>query len=187
MKNNKEISDNEKWQAVIGSSEKYDGLFYYGVRTTGIFCRPSCRAKTPLKKNIAFYSSPKEAIAAGLRPCKRCRPDIEAFQPEVELVNRAKELLSVNYNRPMNLKEIAKALGVSVNHLIRLFKGVAGITPMSFIINIRVERALLLLKETDMKIIDIAYSTGFTSMSNFYRALRKAGITPHIYRNGKNN
>ncbi len=71
----RQISDTEKWQAVVNCDKGYDGLFFYGVTTTGIFCRPACRAKTPRRENVVFFGNAEQAIEAGFRPCKKCRPD----------------------------------------------------------------------------------------------------------------
>jgi len=70
------LTDNEKWNSIVNCDSFYDGVFYYGVRTTGIFCRPSCKSKEPLKKNVVFFDRIEDAYSYGLRPCKRCRPDV---------------------------------------------------------------------------------------------------------------
>ena len=89
MKKAAQISDNEKWQAVENCDKSYDDIFIYGVKTTGIFCRPSCRSKTPVRTNIVFFTNPTNAIEAGFRPCKKCRPDKIVFEPDLELVKKA--------------------------------------------------------------------------------------------------
>ncbi|MDR2756488.1 MAG: hypothetical protein LBC20_12345 [Planctomycetaceae bacterium] len=75
------MTDDQKWEAVLNNDERYDGLFFCGVKTTKIFCRPSCKAKTPLKKNVEYFENPKQAEKAGYRACKRCRPDLLECQP----------------------------------------------------------------------------------------------------------
>jgi AraC family transcriptional regulator of adaptative response / methylphosphotriester-DNA alkyltransferase methyltransferase len=75
LKTTGQISDNDKWQAVIECDKSYDGLFFYGVVTTGVFCRPSCRSKSPLRNNVLFFNGLDDAVKAGFRPCKKCRPD----------------------------------------------------------------------------------------------------------------
>jgi len=109
------ISDNEKWEAVICSKKSYDGLFFYGVKTTGIFCRPSCSARTPDRGNVVFFDNDINAIAAGFRPCKKCRPDKAVFEPDLELVKKAKDIFDANYTGSIKIGHIAKQLGVSFN------------------------------------------------------------------------
>jgi AraC family transcriptional regulator of adaptative response / methylphosphotriester-DNA alkyltransferase methyltransferase len=98
MKESIRILDIEKWQAVISCDSNYDGIFFYGVKTTGIFCRPSCKSKTPLRGNVIFFDNIANALEIGLRPCKRCCPDKVVFQPELELVKEAKGIFDVGYN-----------------------------------------------------------------------------------------
>jgi AraC family transcriptional regulator, regulatory protein of adaptative response / methylphosphotriester-DNA alkyltransferase methyltransferase len=75
------LTENEKWEAVIKCDKTYDGQFFYGVKTTGIFCKPSCSSKTPLRKNCEFFDEIDKAYTSGLRPCKRCRPDLSDYKP----------------------------------------------------------------------------------------------------------
>ncbi|MFT9494790.1 Ada metal-binding domain-containing protein [Anaerosolibacter sp.] len=89
------MQNEEKWNAVMNNNEHYDGLFFYAVKTTKIFCRPSCKAKVPLRKNTLFFSSADEALKEGFRPCKMCRPDINnpVFDPNKELIKKVKQEL----------------------------------------------------------------------------------------------
>ncbi|MTI58183.1 bifunctional transcriptional activator/DNA repair enzyme AdaA [Geosporobacter ferrireducens] len=186
MKDSKEISENEKWQAVISCIDSYDGLFFYGVKTTGIFCRPSCRAKPPIRENTVFFDRPAAAIKAGFRPCKKCRPDQVVFQPDLDLVKKAKEFLDTNYNQSIDSKYIIKELGVSINHLARLFKQHTGFTITEYLAKVRVDKAIELIELSDEKIIDIAYMTGFKSLSNFYKCFKAlTRCTPNAYKKGR--
>lgn len=183
MKESIRISDNEKWQAVISCDRKYDGLFFYGVKTTGIFCRPSCRSKTPIRSNVIFFDNAAKAIENGFRPCKRCCPDKVVFQPDLELIKKAKNILDAAYNKQIDLSYVSKELGVSVNHLIRLFKQYTDFTPLQYITKMRVEKAKELLKQSNMNILEIAYATGFKSLSNFYKCFKEqTGHTPNEHR-----
>ena len=146
----------KKWQAVISCDKSYDGLFFYGVKTTGIFCRPSCRAKTPICENVVFFDTAANAIAAGFRPCKKRQPDKEVFEPDIELVKKAQEIFNLNYDKSINLKNISTQLGVSVNHLIKLFKQHSGVTPSQYITKLRIDKSLGLLAKEDISIIEIA-------------------------------
>lgn len=178
-----QISDNEKWKAVVSCDKSYDGLFFIGVKTTGIFCRPSCRAKTPARENVVFLGDAKAAIDAGFRPCKKCRPDKTVFEPDLELVKKAKDILDSNYDSITDLAHIAIQLGVSTNHLARLFKKQLGFTPVQYITALRVGKAAELLGQADASILEIAYMTGFRSLSNFYKCFKEqTGHTPKEYR-----
>lgn len=186
MKKTVRISDNEKWQAVISCNRNYDGRFFYGVKTTGIFCRPSCKSKTPVRDNVIFFDNAAKAMEFGLRPCKRCRPDKVVFEPELELMKKAKDIFDTEYDRQVDLSQISKQLGVSTNHLIKLFKQHNGLTPTQYIVYKRVEKAAELLIQTDINILEIAYITGFRSISNFYKCFKdQKGHTPNIYRESK--
>lgn len=186
MKKPVQISDNEKWQAVIGCDKDYDGLFLYGVKTTGIFCRPSCRAKTPVRENVVFFDSPECALEEGFRPCKKCRPDKAVFEPDLELVKKAKDFLNENFDKTVNLRDISKELGVSLNHLTRLFKQHNGLTPAQYITKLRIDKAAELLDQRDIDILEIAYRTGFKSLSNFYKCFKEqTGKTPKEYRGNR--
>lgn len=181
------ISSEEKWKAVVNCENQFDGLFYYGVKTTGIFCKPSCTAKTPLKKNTVFLDSPVQAINAGFRPCKMCRPDISEhmYEPNKILLQNMKEIIDHNYNKGYNLKIIAQGLGMSESNITRLFKQYYGLTPNEYVVQIRVEKAKSLLSETNVDIFTVAYEVGFKSLSNFYKCFKEqVGCTPKSYRKG---
>lgn len=184
------LSDSEKWHAVTSCDRSFDGLFLYGVKTTGIFCRPSCKAKSPVRENVLYFDNCTEAIKAGFRPCKKCRPDKEVFEPERELVSKAKIIFDKEYDGITDINSTAKQLGVSTNHLARLFKKQLGLTPAQYIAGLRISKAAELLERTEKDILEIAYMTGFKSLSSFYKRFReKTGHTPKEHRRtggGKN-
>jgi len=183
MKKPVRISDNEKWQAVVSCDGSYDGMFFYGVKTTGIFCRPSCKSKTPVRDNVTFIDNAVKAIEIGFRPCKRCCPDKVVFEPYLELMKKAKDIFDVDYNKQVHLSQISKQIGVSTNHLIKIFKQHNGLTPTQYIVKIRVDKASELLNHKDINILEIASMTGFNSVSNFYKYFKKlTGHTPNEYR-----
>lgn len=177
------ISDKEKWDAVINCDKSYDGLFFYGVKTTGIFCRPSCKSKTPIRGNVSFFNNVSTAIEAGFRPCKRCCPQRAGYQPGTELVDYAKNIIEVEYNKQIDLNQIAKRLGISTNHFIRLFKQYHGMTPAQYIIQVRITKACELLTASNLNILEIGYETGFKSISNFYKSFKEqTGHSPKEHR-----
>lgn len=187
MKNNRMILDEEKWKATIDCDKQYDGLFYYAVKTTGIVCKPSCRAKAPLRENTLFFNNISDALEEGFRPCKLCRPDIIEYnyEPNKELVESVKEKLNKNYNGNIDLKAISYEVGISTSHLTRLFKEFYGISPIRYIVKLRVAKAAELLERSDTSILEIAYATGFKSLSNFYKFFKEqTGYTPNEYRRG---
>lgn len=182
------IPDSIKWQAVIECDKSYDGLFFYGVKTTGIFCRPACRAKNPRRENVVFFSNSDQAIAAGFRPCKKCRPDILVFEPDVELVQKALAIFDQQYNLSIEVGEVSKLLGVSAPHLTRLFKQHLGFTPAQYLTKLRVDSAAKLLEQTDLNILEVAYTAGFISLSNFYKFFKaQIGDTPNKFREKRGN
>ena len=177
------ISENEKWQAVVNCMKNYDGMFFYGVRTTMIFCRPSCKAKTPLRDNVVFFNDAAGAMKAEFRPCKKCCPDKETYEPDLELVNKAKTLFTESYQNAVDFPRVSKHLGISINHLSRIFKQIEGITPSQYITGLRLDKAVELIEQTRMDTLEIAYMSGFKSLSGFYKSFReKTGLTPGIYR-----
>ncbi|HWR61248.1 MAG TPA: Ada metal-binding domain-containing protein [Clostridia bacterium] len=183
MKGQSPIADNDKWQAVLNCDKRFDGLFLYGVRTTGIFCRPSCKSKVPDRGNVLFFDSSAAAMEAGFRPCKRCCPDKESFEPERELVERARKLFDSGFESPGGMNSAAKQLGVSMSYLTRLFRKQLGVTPVRYVAGLRIDKAAELLAGTDKDILDIAYEAGFRSLSSFYRSFRgMTGCTPKKYR-----
>ncbi|WP_346775323.1 Ada metal-binding domain-containing protein [Bacillus sp. RO2] len=179
------MTSEEKWKAVSTCNDYYDGLFYYGVITTGIFCRPSCKAKTPLRKNTIYFENKEVALKDGFRPCKMCRPDLKetTYEPNKELIERAKDIIINSYNMPLNRKKMAQKLGVSNNHLARLFKHYYGMTISEYIMELRMEEAARLLTQTDIEITEVALKAGVKSMSNFYKVFKdRTGLTPKEYR-----
>lgn len=176
------LSEDEKWQAVVNCAPDSDALFLYGVRTTGIFCRPSCRAKTPARENVLFFANAEEALRAGFRPCKKCRPDQATFQPDLDMVMKAIEYIGKEF-KSANPGAVARRLGVSPGHLARLFKKKMHTSVSTHITVQRIKHAQKLLREAEASCTDIAYAVGFNSLSAFYAAFRRqTGGTPNQYR-----
>ena len=116
------MNDEEMWRAVRNRDASCDGQFFYGVKTTGIYCRPSCISKLPQRDHVVFFRTREEAEKAGFRPCKRCRPDLLQYDPALELSQRTKELLERHYNDRAMLERDMKETGVSRKHLTQVFK-----------------------------------------------------------------
>lgn len=177
------FTDDEMWKAVADCDENYDRQFFYAVKTVGVYCRPSCKSKTPLRKNVRYFETQKDAENAGFRPCKRCRPDLLDYAPALELAKQTKELIDDYYDKREQLAAEMKQLGVSASHLAVIFKQQYGVAPIQYLNQIRIKRVKKMLVETDMPIIDIAGDIGFNSLSAFYGFFkRQTGTTPKEYR-----
>lgn len=177
------LSFEEMWEKIIACDRNYDGLFFTAVKTTKIYCRPSCRSRKPKKINVEFYKKIEEVEKAGFRACKRCQPELDQ-SPHIELVKKVTVFLINNYKEKLMLKDIANHAGVSPFYLDRLFKEETTHTPRSYLEKVRVDKAAHLLRNTDQKNIDIGYEVGFQSSSNFYKVFRKLkGCSPSRYRN----
>jgi len=173
------------WEAVIQKNTSFDGLFYYGVKTVGVFCKPSCKSKDPLIKNTVFFETKQQALDAGFRPCKRCRPDLDEFDPLADLAMEMKAIIDNYYFERRNLSNKLEQLGATRNHLFLVFKQQYGMSPMEYRNEIRIERAKELLMNNEVSIIEIAQEIGFDSLPSFYAFFRKhVGKTPKEYRRG---
>ena len=178
-----DYSENTMWQAVVECDKGYDNKFFYAVKTVGVYCRPSCKSRAPLRKNVSFFEKNEEAEKAGFRPCKRCRPDLLNYEPLVKLAGQIKELIDRFFCEKDQLAGEMRQLGVSLNYLATVFKQHYGLAPMVYINEKRAEHAKKLLAETGVPIIDIAGDVGFESLSAFYAFFKKhTGFTPKDYR-----
>lgn len=177
------LKEDEKWQAVVECDECFDGQFFYGVKTTGIFCKPSCKSKTPLRSNVEFFDNGEAASSYGFRPCKRCRPDLLQYNPNIELIEKAKKIYDMYFYDSDKLRIELKKLGISQSHLSRLFQTQYGTTPMEYMNKLRINKAAILLSEANMNILNVANECGFGSLSAFYHRFKKSmGCTPSEYR-----
>ncbi|QDH20217.1 methylphosphotriester-DNA--protein-cysteine methyltransferase family protein [Saccharibacillus brassicae] len=166
------LSFEEMWEKILACDARYDGLFFTAVKTTGIYCRPSCRSRKPKKRNVDFYRSLPESEAAGYRPCKRCQPEVER-SPWNDVVLRARTFIVARYRENLILKDVADHVGLSVYYFERLFKQETGETPRTYLEKVRVDRAAYLLKHSTLSNLEVGYASGFHTPSNFYRAFRR--------------
>lgn len=171
-----------RWQIVQSKSAEFDGAFYTAVRTTGIYCKPSCTAKTPKRENVTFYASRDEAESAGFRACLRCKPNlVNAVNPNVELVSKICEL--IEQSEVVSLEELSAELNVSASHLQRVFKSALGVSPRAFADAKRIEAFKKQARNTD--VTTALYESGFGSSRALYeKAGEKLGMTPATYRKG---
>ncbi|QIB69311.1 methylphosphotriester-DNA--protein-cysteine methyltransferase family protein [Aminipila butyrica] len=177
------MTEEEKWKASLSCDAAYDGQFFYGVKTTGIFCRPSCKSKSPKRENVIFFDTAEQAQQHGLRPCKRCRPDLLEFQPQKENAEKIKLIYEQFYLDYNDLREELKKLGLSRNRITQLFQQQYGKTPVEYLNELRIDRAKQLLVSTPENILQIALQSGFESLSTFYIQFQKVvGVSPKAYR-----
>lgn len=175
-------TDEDFWQAVVAKDKKQDGNFVYGVRTTGVYCRPSCAARLPRRENVTFYGESEQAQAAGLRACKRCRPDER--HPADELAGQICRYIEENLDEDLSLEKLGAQLNSSPYHLQKVFKKVMGVTPRQYAEACRVRHFKSQLR-AGREIAGAVYEAGFGSSSQIYeRAAVQLGMTPAAYRKG---
>ena len=177
------MTTQQKWQAVRRCDAAYDGSFFYAVKTTGIFCRPSCQSKTPKLQNLLFFDTPQQAMAAGFRPCKRCRSDLALFRPGPALAKQAKELLDSHWANPRQLAAALAQLGVSRHRLNQLLQAEYGLAPAQYVAALRLAGARQQLRQTDATVTEVAAAVGFEQTASFCRFFKaQTGKTPGSYR-----
>ncbi len=173
MKLEKGICD----RARMARDPRFDGLFFIGVMSTGIYCRPICPAPAPKPEHIVYYPTAAAAAAAGLRPCLRCRPEASPGSPAWNgtsaTVSRAMLLIRQGVLNEGSVEDLAARLGVGGRHLRRLFKSHVGVSPSALATTQRILFAKKLLGETSMSISEIAFASGFGSIRRFNAAFRK--------------
>jgi AraC family transcriptional regulator, regulatory protein of adaptative response / methylphosphotriester-DNA alkyltransferase methyltransferase len=174
--------NDEQWQAIVGSDAAYDGQFYYGVVTTGIYCRPSCRSRIPVRENVRILSSCEQALAENFRPCKRCRPDGRKL-PNEEWVAQITQVIETRYSESLTLSKLAELFHGSPYHLQRTFKLIKGITPAEYILQTRMARAKEMLADPDKAVMEVAAAVGIPNAAHFSTVFQKrTGVAPTHYR-----
>ncbi|MDY0975365.1 bifunctional DNA-binding transcriptional regulator/O6-methylguanine-DNA methyltransferase Ada [Massilia sp. CFBP9012] len=178
------IGDDARWDAVQRRDAGADGSFYYSVRTTGVYCRPSCPSRAARRANVAFHASSQAAEAAGFRPCLRCAPHLPPLaERQREAVARACRLIEEAEEEP-DLDTLAQAAGMSRFHFHRVFKSQTGITPKAYAAARRGARVRQEL-EGGASVTDALYCAGYGSSGRFYAASNEVlGMQPSNYRAG---
>jgi AraC family transcriptional regulator of adaptative response / DNA-3-methyladenine glycosylase II len=164
-----------------------DGIVFVAVKTTGIYCRPVCPAKTPLARNVAFYRSAAAAEQAGFRPCLRCRPETAPFCPAWKgtrtTVERALAFIEAGELDRSSVDRLAERLGVGTRHLTRLFTRHLDASPLQVALSLRVQRAKRLLDASDLPIATVAERSGFSSARRMSTAFAQLyGRPPSAFR-----
>ena len=169
------------WAAIEAQDARFDGWVFCGVASTGIYCRPSCPARTPKRENVRFFASAAAAQLAGFRACKRCRPDATPGSPEwdrrADLVGRAMRLIADGAIDREGVTGLASRLGYSERHVHRELVGVVGAGPLALARAQRAQTARVLLETTDVAIIDVAFAAGFGSVRQFNATVREVFAT----------
>jgi AraC family transcriptional regulator, regulatory protein of adaptative response / DNA-3-methyladenine glycosylase II len=187
------LSDDQCYRAVLSRDRRFDGVFFVGVSSTGIYCRTVCTVKTPQRKNCSFHPSAAAAERAGYRPCLRCRPELAPGQAKIDAVGRlaaaAASQIEDGALTQRSVSELAHSLGISDRHLRRVLQQEFGVTPIQLAQTQRLLLAKRLLTDSSLSIADVAFASGFSSVrrlnalfQNRYRlnptALRKATNLP---------
>lgn len=178
------IETDPRWQEVKNKNANADDRFVYAVKTTGIYCRPSCSAKMAKPQNIAFFDSWQDAEAAHYRPCKRCHPNDESITSKYErLIIKACRL--IEQQGDIKLSDLAVDIGLSPSFFHRNFKKITGVTPKQYSVAVKMKNVQRQLVSPDTTITETIYNSGFNSGSRFYATTNQSlGMTPTAFRQG---
>jgi AraC family transcriptional regulator of adaptative response/methylated-DNA-[protein]-cysteine methyltransferase len=179
--------DDPRWAAVLARDPNADGKFFFSVRTTGVYCRPSCPSRHARPENVMFHGTRADAERAGFRPCKRCKPDQPSLaEQHATMVTKICRFIEKAEETP-HLEQLARQAGMSPFHFHRVFRAVTGLTPKAYTAAHRVLRTREIL-DRSRTVTDAAYDAGFSSSGRFYEATdRMLGMTPTSYRAGGAN
>ena len=174
-----------QWRIVLARDRRFDGAFVYAVRSTGIYCRPSCPSRRPRRTLVQFYPIPEAAEAAGFRACRRCHPtEAPAADPAVPVVRELCRTIEAHPDDPADLATLARRAGLSPHQLLRAFRRVLGVSPKAYRDARRVARLKTSLKQ-HRHVSPAIYDAGYGSSSRVYeRAASALGMTPATYRRG---
>lgn len=172
----------ERWRAITENDAAYDGQFFYAVKTTGIFCRPSCKSRPPKKENITLFQDAAQALSAQYRPCKRCKPNGQRL-PDDEWIALVTAYMDKNYSESLTLDILATICHGSPYHLHRTFKRMKGITPLEYLQLTRINHAKEKLISTEISVSDVGASVGLSNAPYFITLFKKmTSHTPASYR-----
>lgn len=179
------MQDHEYWQAVLHRDHAYDGRFVFAVRSTGIYCRPSCPSRRPNRENVQFFAQPIQAEQAGFRACQRCQPDKAVpDEPHLDLIQAICRYLDEPREHIPTLEDLARRFNLSPYHLQRTFKRLVGVTPHQYAAAHRLDRFKESLKDEDT-VTEAVYEAGYPSSSSAYgQVTARLGMTPARYQRG---
>jgi AraC family transcriptional regulator, regulatory protein of adaptative response / methylated-DNA-[protein]-cysteine methyltransferase len=177
-------NDDPRWDAVVARDRSHDGKFVFAVATTGVYCRPSCPARRPQRKNVQFFLRPESAEQAGYRACLRCRPKSLSGNAHADVVKEICRYIEQHLDEPVTLERLGKAFRQSPFHLQRRFKAALGITPREYADTCRLRLLKRNLQAGD-NVTRAMYDAGYGSSSRLYeRTASQLGMTPDKYRRG---
>lgn len=172
----------EQWRAIRENDTLYDDRFYYAVKTTKIFCRPSCKSRVPNVDNVTIFYHAQDAMKAGYRPCKRCKSGGYRL-PDEEWVLQAEAYIIENFMSHLTLDDVADGCHGSPYHLHRVFKRINGFTPLEYLHRIRIDKAKKHLRQPDKSISEIAALVGIPNATHFATVFKKwTNQSPREYR-----
>lgn len=175
------------YRAFLRKDARLDGRVFIAVRTTGIYCLLTCRARTPKPENVHFYFSRAEAEKNGFRPCRKCRPEVQGGQRALERAALRTWLVKLAEEEG-GIGQIARAEGRSPSGLYRMFRRQLGRSPQQARGEARLRRACDLLRHKDRSVVDVAFEAGFSSLATFYRWFRRRmEMTPSEFRHREAN
>ena len=179
------MNNPELWNAVLARDASRDGSFVFAVRSTGIYCRPSCPARRPRREQVSFFQIPEAAEQAGFRACRRCHPRrARTADPQIELVRQICHAIDEHDEEPTTLKTLSAETGVSAHHLQRTFKEVMGITPRQYAESRRLKQFKSKVKNGS-SVTDAMYDAGYGSSRGLYeKSSAHLGMTPATYGRG---
>lgn len=184
------IQDHEQcYRAVLSRDARFDGVFFTAVKTTGIYCRPSCPATTPKPQNVVFYATAAAAHEAGFRACRRCRPDTTPGSPDwdvrADAVGRAMQMIRDGVVEREGVEGLSSRLGYSQRHVNRMLTEELGAGPLALARSGRAQTARVLIETTPMAMSDIAFAAGFSSIRQFNDSIRQVYATTPSAMRGK--
>jgi AraC family transcriptional regulator of adaptative response/methylated-DNA-[protein]-cysteine methyltransferase len=177
--------DESRWQALLHRDQAAGRAFVYGVRTTGVYCRPGCPSRLPRREHVDFFVDSRAAEHSGYRPCRRCRPADPAAAKEPLLETMVTACRRLEQHHPPSLSELAAEAGLSLHHFHRRFKKLIGITPKQYARTNQIRRFGNLLQEQDGSVTRAIYAAGFSTSSRAYdSASQRLAMPPATYRRG---
>jgi AraC family transcriptional regulator of adaptative response/methylated-DNA-[protein]-cysteine methyltransferase len=180
VKHLENITDDERWQIALAKDRRFDGAFVTGVHSTGIYCRPSCPARAPLRKNVRFYATPDEAASAGLRPCKRCSPNRQSAEEACVLA----AIAAIRTEGAMTLDQLADLTGYTATHFQRLFKRTVGMSPAAYARALRQQRVHEALT-SGQRVSNALAMAGYAGPEQFYAETKgRLGMKPSDWSKG---
>lgn len=179
------MDEETRWIAITARDASLDGMIFYGVRSTGVYCKPSCPSRRPRREQVVFFDTYGEAESAGFRPCRRCRPRVaDERDTQLDIVEQACRLIEASEAGSPSLAELGAELGVSQYHLQRTFKKFVGLTPRQYALAHKVRQFKARIKEGGT-VVSAMYDAGYGSNSRLYeKADAELGMTPASYARG---